>query len=59
VQKLVTDAFPGSSVSVESAGNVLAAISFLHGLALEEVNRVALDVHDPAYPVVVSVRAVK
>ena len=59
VQKLVTDAFPGSSVSVESAGNVLAAITLLHGLALEEVNRVALDVHDPAYPVIVSVHAVK
>jgi hypothetical protein len=38
---------------------VLAAIAFLHGLALEEINRAALDVHDPAYPVVISVRAEK
>jgi hypothetical protein len=59
VTKLIADAFPGGSVSVESAGNVLAAITFLHGLALEEVNRAALDENDPAYPVVVSVRAVK
>jgi hypothetical protein len=59
MHKLFTDTFPGSSVSVESAGNVLAAITLLHGLALEEVNRVALDVHDPAYPVIVSVHAVK
>ncbi len=59
VERLIADAFPGGSVCVESAGNVLAAIAFLHGLALEEVNRTALDVHDPAYPVVVCVRAVK
>lgn len=59
LRKLITDVFQGSSVSVESAGNVLAAIAFLHGLALEEVNRVALDAHDPAYPVIVSARAVK
>lgn len=59
LRKLISDAFPGSSVSVESAGNVLAAIAFLHGLALEEVNRSALDAHDPAYPVIVSARAVK
>jgi hypothetical protein len=38
---------------------VLAAIAFLHGLALEEVDRTAFDVHDPAYPVVVCVRAMK
>jgi SAM-dependent methyltransferase len=59
VERLIADAFPGGSISVESAGNVLAAIAFLHGLALEEVDRTALDVHDPAYPVVVCVRAVK
>jgi hypothetical protein len=59
VERLITDAFPGGGVCVESAGNVLAAIAFLHGLALEEVDRTALDVHDPAYPVVVCVRAVK
>jgi SAM-dependent methyltransferase len=59
VKRLIADAFPDGSVCVESAGNVLAAIAFLHGLALEEVDRTALDVHDPAYPVVVCVRAVK
>src|SRR6266700_5059941 len=45
LRKLISDAFPGSSVSGESAGNVLAAVAFLHGLALEEVNRSALDAH--------------
>ena len=59
LRKLITDAFPERSVSVESTGNVLAAVAFLHGLALEEVNRVALDAHDSAYPVILSVRAVK
>src|SRR5262249_16858470 len=59
VTRLSAEGFPGGSVSVESAGNVLAAITFLHGLALEEVDRAALDENDPAYPVVVCVRAAK
>jgi SAM-dependent methyltransferase len=58
-ERLIADAFPGGRICVETAGNVLAAITFLHGLAFEEVDRSALDVHDPAYPVVVCVRAVK
>jgi glycosyltransferase involved in cell wall biosynthesis len=46
-------------VNVETHGNVFAAIAFLHGLALEEVSQAELDMHDPRYPVVVAIRAVK
>jgi len=59
VRKLIAGEFPSDHVSVESAGNVLAAITFLHGLTLEEIDRTALDIRDPTYPIVVSVRAVK
>jgi hypothetical protein len=31
-------------------------VAAMHGVALEEVNRAALDVHGPAHPVVVGAR---
>lgn len=56
---LFEDAFPPEDVSVEPHGNVLAAIAFLHGLALEELDTADLDVLDPLYPVITGARAVK
>jgi hypothetical protein len=38
---------------------VLAAIAFLHGLAVEDLTPAELDPHDPNYEVVIWVRAVK
>jgi SAM-dependent methyltransferase len=58
-QKLVEDAFPGGDVSVETYGNVLSAMAFLHGLALEEMDAEKLDVQDRRYPVTIGVHAVK
>jgi hypothetical protein len=46
-------------VTVDTYGNVLAAIAFLHGLAREDLSDRELDVRDDFYPVVVAVRAVK
>ena len=40
-------------------GNVLVAISFLHGLAVEELRRTELDYRDPSYEVLLTARAVK
>jgi hypothetical protein len=40
-------------------GNIFAAISFLHGLAVAEVERSKLDLFDEAYPVIVTLRARK
>ena len=57
-RRLLGDVF-GPNVAVESHGNVLAAIAFLHGLSVEELQPAELDHRDPAYEVIVTVRAVK
>lgn len=57
--RLFADAFGPENVEVEGHGNVYAATAFLQGLAFEEVDRGKLDIADPAYPVVVTVRAQK
>ena len=49
----------GGEVAVEGHGNVLAAIAFLHGLAAAELQPRELDVHDPSYDVLITVRATK
>jgi SAM-dependent methyltransferase len=51
--------FGEANVAIEAHGNVLAAISFLHGLAKEEFRQEELDYHDPDYEVIITVRAVK
>lgn len=51
--------FPPEAVEVRSYGNVFAAISELHGLAVEELEPADIDYHDPAYQVVVAMRARK
>lgn len=56
---LFEEAFPSENVSVKSYGNVLAAISFLEGLAVEDLKQKELDSHDPNYELVISVHAVK
>ena len=40
-------------------GNVLVAMAFLQGAALEEIPRAKLDVDDPFFPLIVTVRAVR
>lgn len=57
--RLAAEQFDAPRVEVESYGNVLAATSFLQGMALEEVNRTDLDQHDPDYEVIVGLRAEK
>ena len=58
-RQMFSDVFGVDRVEVETHGNVFAAIAFLHGLALEEVPRAKLNVRDPAFPLIVSVRAQK
>ena len=58
-QKLFTEIFPEENVIVEAYGNVLAAIAFLEGLAVEDIRAEELDYRDPAYQVSITVRAVK
>lgn len=57
--RLFGEAFGSANVAVASHGNVFAACAFLQGLALEEVPRRKLDLADPSYPVIVTVRATR
>ena len=59
LERLFADVFGRDEVVVEHYGNVFAATAFLHGLALEEVDRRKLDPFDMSYPVIVAVRARK
>jgi hypothetical protein len=56
---LFEEAFPAANIEVAAHGNVLVAIAFLHGLAVEELRREELDYHDPDYEVLITLRAVK
>lgn len=56
---LFAERFGAENVAVEPHGNVYAATAFLQGLSLEEVEPRKLDVADPLYPVITTVRAVK
>jgi SAM-dependent methyltransferase len=62
VRRLFEEAFPTSNFEVEAHGNVLAAISFLHGLAVEELRQEELDHREAdydGYEVLIALRAVK
>jgi glycosyltransferase involved in cell wall biosynthesis/peptidoglycan/xylan/chitin deacetylase (PgdA/CDA1 family)/SAM-dependent methyltransferase len=58
-RRLFEESFHPANVKVETFGNVLAAISFLHGLAVEELSLEELDYRDPGYEVTITVRAEK
>jgi SAM-dependent methyltransferase len=58
-QRIFSEVFPEECLSVQAPGNVLAAISFLHGLATEEMQPRELDYNDPDYEMLVTVRATK
>lgn len=57
-RRIFEEAF-GSGVNVETFGNALAAVSFLEGLAVEELTPEELDYRDPGYDVTIAVRAEK
>lgn len=56
---LFEEIFPKENIAVRSYGNVLTAISFLEGLAAEDLKRKELDIIDPNYELIIAVRAVK
>lgn len=58
-EKLFGEFFPSSLVDVQGYGNVLAATSFLYGLAAEELVNEELDYYDPDYQVLVTIQAIK
>jgi SAM-dependent methyltransferase len=56
---LFEEAFGAENVTVRAYGNVLAAISFLEGLAAQDLKKKELDAVDRSYEVLIAVRAVK
>jgi SAM-dependent methyltransferase len=58
-RRLFGDVFGEDQVSVRTWGNVLAGVAFLRGTAYQEIPRRKLDTHDPYFPILVTVRAVK
>lgn len=56
---LFEEVFSAGNVTVRAYGNVLVAISFLEGLACEDLKRSELDAQDRSYEVLIAVRAVK
>ena len=58
-RRLFGEAFGPHNVVATAHGNVLAAIAFLHGLAVDELRTEELDHTDPDYELSIVVRAVK
>jgi SAM-dependent methyltransferase len=59
IRRLFEVAFPPASLTVESHGNVLTSVAFLHGLASEELRSDELDYRDADYELLITVRAIK
>jgi len=59
LRRLFEAVFPPDHLEVKTYGNVLAAVAFLHGIAVEDLRRGDLDYWDPDYEVTIVLRAVK
>ena len=57
--RLFGDVFGEGNVEVRTHGNVLAAAAFLYGATVEEIPPEKLDVNDPFFPIIISVRATR
>jgi SAM-dependent methyltransferase len=53
LSQLLEDVFAEDSVSIDSCGNVLSTIAFMHGIASEELKVSELEYHDPEYQLLV------
>ena len=58
-QRSFGDVFGAANVVVDYGGNCYAAVNFLRGIALEELDKQKLAVKDPNYPIVISIIATK
>jgi SAM-dependent methyltransferase len=59
VEHLLCGPFNRAKVEVAALGNLFAATSFLQGACVEEVSTRKLDLFDPAYPVIITARAIR
>lgn len=58
-RRMFEEVFRAQDLKIEAHGNVLAALSFLHGLAVRELRKEELDHRDSHYEVLITLRAVK
>ena len=58
-RKLFAEAFPVDGFDVRAHGNVKVCAAFLYGMCAEELPADDLDHEDPAFPLLLTVRAVK
>jgi SAM-dependent methyltransferase len=58
-KRVAEEVFGEGNVEVETFGNVLSAAGFLFGLGTDDLTPKELATHDPAFEVVVGIRAVK
>jgi SAM-dependent methyltransferase len=56
---LLNEIFKKENIEAHSYGNVFAATTFLYGVGFPEVSQAMLDVQDPHYQVIVTVKATK
>jgi SAM-dependent methyltransferase len=59
IQRLLEGVFDSGQVTIIAHGNILTAISFLHGLSAQELEQHELAHYDPDYQLLITARAVK
>jgi SAM-dependent methyltransferase len=59
VRQLFDENFPGTDIEINACGNALTAVSFLMGLAEQDLKNDDFDQHVPGYAIVFTVRAVR
>jgi len=59
LRRLFEEVFPKEHVDVQAYGNVLAAVAFLHGFAVEDLRREDLEYQDADYQLSIVLRAGK
>ncbi len=58
-RRLFGEFFSPQQVTVKAYGNVLVNIAYLYGLACHELTDEEFETHDPFFPLIISVRAIK
>ena len=58
-RRLFEECWPADHVSVQTHGNALLAVAYLHGLTVDDLRPGDLETHDDDYQLVITVRAVK
>ena len=59
IEMLFAPTFGRANCTVQAFGNLLSAVAFLHGLAMEDMAKADLDLYQQRYQMLVTVRAAK